>query len=88
MSALSDLPNIGTTLAQKLISVGIDAPEKLLNTGSKEALIRIATLDNNGVCLNMFYALEGAIQGIRWHGLNMNTKQELKELFNLLNLSN
>jgi len=52
--------------------------------GSKQALIKISALENSGACLNMLYALEGAIQGIRWHGLSKETKQELKEFNRLL----
>ena len=80
--ALTDLPNIGTTIADKLIKVGISTPEDLVNTGSEQAIIRISTLDNSGACINMLYALEGAIQGIRWHGLDADRKQELLEFFN------
>ncbi|MBT3209955.1 MAG: hypothetical protein HN704_13745 [Bacteroidetes bacterium] len=33
----------------------------------------------------MLYALEGAIQGIRWHGLDKNRKEELKEIYRMMN---
>jgi len=79
--ALTDLPNIGATLANKLTKVGISTPEDLINTGSEQAIIRIASLENSGACINMLYALEGAIQGIRWHGLDAGRKQELKEFY-------
>jgi len=46
--------------------------------------MKIATLENSGVCINMLYALEGAIQGIRWHGLSKERKLELKEYYNSL----
>jgi len=32
-----------------------------------------------GACLNMLCALEGAIEGISWHYLSDEVKQELKE---------
>ncbi len=47
-------------------------------------IIKIATLENNVACLNMLYDLEGAIQGIRWYGLAVDRKQELKEFFRVL----
>jgi DNA transformation protein len=81
---LTMLSNIGTTLARKLEKVGITTPETLMNTGSEEAIIRIATLENSGACINMLYALEGAIQGIRWHHLPAGRKLELKEFYHQL----
>ena len=65
---LSSLPNIGSTLEGKLKQVGINTPQELIDTGSEDALIRIRTIDDTA-CFNMLCALEGAIQGIRWHKL-------------------
>jgi DNA transformation protein and related proteins len=80
---LTKLPNIGRTLAEKLIMVGISTPDDLINTGSENAMIKIKTIDNEA-CINMLYALEGAIQGIRWHNLDERRKTELKEFYNRL----
>ena len=82
MDALTNLPNIGKTLARKLILVGISNLEQLKEMGSENAIIKLASLENSGVCINMLYALEGSIQGIRWHALSKERKQELKEFFN------
>jgi DNA transformation protein and related proteins len=65
---LTNLLNIGRTLAEKLKMVGISTPSDLLNTGSENALIKIKSVDKEA-CINMLFALEGAIQGIRWHNL-------------------
>lgn len=65
--------------------IGIKNEQQLKEVGSENALVKIATLENNGICINMLYALEGAIQGIRWHGLDSDRKQALKMFFNLLN---
>ena len=81
MKNLTELPNIGKTLADKLHTVGIESEEDLKAAGSENAIIKIATLQNSGACLNMLYALEGAIQGIRWHGLSQDKKQELKQFY-------
>jgi DNA transformation protein len=78
------LPNIGATLARKLEKVGIANPETLINTGSEKAIIRITTLENCGACINMLYALEGAILGIRWHNLSEGRKLELREFYHQL----
>ena len=85
MEQLTDLPNIGKTLAAKLMAVGIKTEHELKVVGSKNAIIKIATLANSSVCINMLFALEGAIHGIRWHGLDNKTKQELEEFYRTLN---
>jgi DNA transformation protein and related proteins len=83
MGRLSNMPNIGSVLEKKLNEVGITNPEALIQLGSKEAFIRIAAIDNSA-CLNMLYALEGAIGGVRWHGLAEESKEELREFFQRL----
>jgi DNA transformation protein len=83
--SLQSLPNIGKTLAEKLEKVGINTPEELEETGSENALLRIREIDQSG-CYNMLCALEGAIQGIRWHGLSRERKEELKEFLRLKNI--
>ena len=85
MKLITELPNIGKTLAIKLNKAGIMTESDLKAVGSENAIIKIATIENNGVCINMLYAIEGAIQGIRWHGLDNNRKQELKEFFQMMN---
>ena len=85
MNKLSDLPNIGKTLEQKLKKVGITSPEDLKNAGSENALLRIRETDESA-CFNMLCALEGAIQGIRWHGLSKERKEELKQFLLMRNI--
>jgi DNA transformation protein len=75
--------NIGKTLSEKLIEAGIDSIQELKTTGSENAFIRIRTIDSSA-CLNMLYAIEGAIQDIRWHDLERARKDELKDFFNTL----
>ena len=79
------MPNIGKTLAAKLEFIGIRDNQKLKEVGSENAIIKIATIEESGACINMLYALEGAIQGIRWHGLDKGRKQELKEFYTIIN---
>jgi DNA transformation protein len=81
MNELQDLPNIGNTLEIKLKQVGIENERDLKVLGSENALIKIATLENSGACINMLYALEGAIQGIRWHRLSKARKKELLKFY-------
>jgi len=75
---LSELPNIGKELEKRLHSVGIQTPEQLTAIGSMQAMRRISHASDAG-CLNMLYALEGAIMGIRWHYLPAEVKHRLKD---------
>ncbi|WP_298238433.1 TfoX/Sxy family protein [uncultured Algibacter sp.] len=84
MKQLTNLPNIGKTLAKKLNSVGIENEKMLKKIGSKNAIAKIITIENSGTCINMLYAIEGAIQGIRWHGLDNKKKQELSNYYKTL----
>lgn len=80
MSTLSQLVNIGQKLEQQLREIGVDTPEKLKLQGSKACWLEIKHLDASA-CYNRLCALEGAIQGVRWHKLPDEVKQELKEFY-------
>lgn len=80
MKALTEMPNIGKVLAQKLTEVNIDTPGDLISAGSENAFARIRTFDPEA-CIDMLYALEGAVQGIRWHSLSPERKEELTAFF-------
>ena len=77
MDNLTELPNIGTILAQKLEGIGVSNHEDLAALGSVEAVVRIGETSSSG-CYNMLYALEGAIQRVRWHSLPQPIRGELK----------
>jgi len=79
---LTSLPNIGKVAAQKLIQAGITTPDQLIKLGTEQAFIRIETIDSTA-CLSMLQALEGAVQGVRWHDLPMERKERLKEFYRL-----
>jgi DNA transformation protein len=81
---LEDLPNIGTTLAELLHETGINSPEELYENGTFQAFIRIKAIDPDA-CFSKLCALEGAIEGIRWHNLSKEKKSELKQFFTLIN---
>ncbi|MGD9492182.1 MAG: TfoX/Sxy family protein [Bacteroidales bacterium] len=80
---LTSLPNIGKTFAELLVQAGIETTAQLKATGSEKAFIRICAIDSEA-CINKLCALEGAIQGIRWHQLSPEKKRELKEFFALV----
>ena len=76
------MPNIGKVVAGKLMEIGITTPEELITLGSEQAFIRLQTIDETA-CISMLQGLEGAVQGIRWHNLPKERKEELKEFFHL-----
>ena len=61
---LSKLLNIGKTVEQQLIQVGIDTPEALRAFGAKAAWLKIQEIDPSA-CIHRLMALEGAIQGVK-----------------------
>ena len=80
MSEMTNLKNIGAKLEDQLKQVGITTPEELKKAGSREAWLKIKAMDPSA-CLMRLSALEGAIQGVRWHYLDENTKEELKAFY-------
>lgn len=80
MSEMTKLANIGPKLDGQLAKVGITTPEELKRIGSREAWLRIKAIDPSA-CLMRLSALEGAIQGIRWHHLDNKIKEELKVFY-------
>lgn len=81
MGELSALPNIAAKLESQLADVGITTIEQLKEVGSREAWLRILARDPSA-CMMRLSALEGAIQGVRWHYLDDDTKKSLKEFYN------
>jgi DNA transformation protein len=84
MGDLTTLPNVGKVLEKRLIEIGVHTVKQLMETGSREAYIRIKKVDP-GACLNILYALQGAIDGVRHNLLPEKTKKALKEFYNSLN---
>jgi DNA transformation protein len=75
---LTRLPNVGRVLARKLRQVGITSYDDLVDLGSVEAYLRV--WDRQDIIgYNMLYAIEGAIQGIRWHDLPREHRHRARE---------
>ena len=83
MSELMSMKNIGKEMAKKLTSVGIDSSEKLAETGSRQAFIKLKEAYPQ-VCLVHLYALEGAVLDVEFNCLSKETKMELKEFSDYL----
>lgn len=80
MAKLTDLPNLGEVIEKRLNAIGIWTAEELVQAGSKDVFIRMK-MAGGEVCLHMLYALQGAIEGIRYTQLAPGTKQELKQYY-------
>lgn len=83
MSELTSMINIGKEMAKKLTTVGIDSPEKLIETGTKQAFLKLKQTYPQ-VCLVHLYALEGAVQNTEFNSLSEAKKKELKEFSDFL----
>lgn len=80
MGELSKLVNIGEVVETQLNQVGIDTFAKLKEAGAKQAWLDILAIDSSA-CYNRLCALEGAIQGVRWHDLSQIDKNDLKDFY-------
>ena len=77
---LTDLPNIGPTIAKRLRSVGIQTPADLAGAGPVEIWKRLVERypgQTIPVCYYL-YSLEGAIRGVHWDDLPAEVKQRLE----------
>ncbi|MBO5154665.1 MAG: TfoX/Sxy family protein [Eubacterium sp.] len=80
MGELSKLPNIGKTVEEQLIQVGINSVDELKSIGAKEAWLKIQKIDESA-CIHRLMALEGAIEGIKKTMLSDEVKTDLKEFY-------
>ena len=80
MGELKSLPNIAEKLERQLAEVGIATVDELKQIGCREAWLRILARDPSA-CFMRLSALEGAIQGVRWHHLDEETKSSLKAFY-------
>ena len=83
MAELTSMMNIGKEMARKLASVSIDSPEKLAESGSQQAFLKLKEAYPS-VCLVHLYALEGAIHNVEFNSLPEDRKRELKEFSDFL----
>jgi DNA transformation protein len=76
---LTDLPNISKVLSSQLKEIGIETAEQFKETGTEKVIVKLTSAGID-VCINKAYAIEGAIQGIRRHGLSKEDKSVVKEI--------
>lgn len=80
-SELSELTNFGPTSQQWLNAIGVHTKSDLVRLGSIHAY-RLMKERGFNVTMNMVYAMEGAILGIRWDELPEKLKAELQVAVN------
>ncbi len=80
MGELSKLPNIGKTVEDQLLQVGINTVEELKKIGAKAAWLKIQEMDESA-CIHRLMALEGAIEGVKKTMLSEEVKADLKEFY-------
>ena len=80
MGELSKLPNIGKTVEDQLVLVGIQTVDELKDIGAKEAWLKIQKIDESA-SIHRLMALEGAIEGIKKTMLSNEVKADLKEFY-------
>ena len=80
MGELTTLPNIAAKLEEQLANAGITTIEQLRKVGSREAWLRILANDPTA-CIMRLSSLEGALQGVRWHYLDDDTKASLRDFY-------
>ncbi len=83
MDDFTKLPNIGKVLSDRLHQAGIEDLPTLRTLGPKEAFLRIRRVEP-GSCLNSLYAIAGALEGIRWHNLDIQQKKDLRAFYEIL----
>lgn len=67
-------------MEERLASVGIKDVGTFLAMGSRQTFIKLL-LHEGDTCFSSLCGLEGAVQGIRWHYLSDETKEDLKKFF-------
>ena len=80
MGELSQLPNIGKTVEEQLVQVGINSIDELKKIGAKAAWLKIQEIDESA-CIHRLLALEGAIQGVKKTMLPYEVKADLKDFY-------
>ncbi len=78
--AITGVHNIGKVLELKLEAVGIYSVEDLREVGTEEAFLRLLS-NNKNTSRSVIFSIEGAIKGVRWHKLEENRKEELREFY-------
>ena len=79
IEALSRLCNLGPVSSGWLVEAGIRSPAQLRRLGAIRTFHRVLMRRGGvGVSLNLLYALEGALRGLRWDLLTREERDALR----------
>lgn len=73
---LSDLPNLGPVSAKLLLEAGFENFNQIKEFGAATTFLRVERL-GKPVSNNLLWALQGAIEGVDWRGIDSRKKQQL-----------
>jgi DNA transformation protein len=74
---IAQLRNLDRDIGDRLASVGVFTERELRRIGASVAWRRLAAQDPAGTRLELLYALEGALRGLRWTRLPETVRVEL-----------
>ncbi|MDD4234679.1 MAG: TfoX/Sxy family DNA transformation protein [Bacteroidales bacterium] len=80
MTLLLESKNIGKVLELKLHSLGIETIERLRELGTEETFRQLKKIDRKA-SRALLFAIEGAIQDVRWHNLDEDRKTQLRDFY-------
>ena len=72
--------NVGKVIEVLLEEIGVDSFEKLCQIGAEDTFL-ILLANNKNLSKSVLFALEGAIQGVRWFNLDKTRKDQLEKFF-------
>ena len=76
--AIERLANLGPKSCRMLAAAGVRSVRDLRELGAVEAYRRVRAANPSGVSLNMLWALQGALLGLKWTDLPPEMKADLK----------
>jgi DNA transformation protein and related proteins len=78
IASLAALPNLGPVSAGWLVAAGVTTPAELHRRGAVAVFRQVAMHRAGDVSLNLLYALEGAVRGVRWDRLPRSVLDEVR----------
>ncbi len=79
MTPITSLMNLGEKTAGWLASIGIETAEDLADYGVVEAYLQLKRMHPRRVSVNVLYALQGALLGVKWNLLPETLKDDLRQ---------
>ncbi len=75
---LEALINLGRVSARQLAEIGVASEAELRKMGALAAYARLRHRFGRAITLNMLYALDGALRGVRWDNMPASDRAALR----------